>query len=138
MSSAELFILKAKFGMSLAALVYRLHDLGVLRNRYYQDWWRHINKMGWRKTEPEETPAEGSHWLMQSTLRAVSEGLITEEQAESLLGRPLPRAEGPSWRRALAALPKEKRAAALAKQAATAAGFYASESVDSDDEIVEY
>lgn len=138
MTSAELFILKRRFGMSLGALVYRLHDLGVLSDRYYQEWWRFINKMGWRKVEPQETPAEKPRWLLQSTLRAVSEGLISEEYAETLLGRPLPRHEGPSRRRALAVLPKETRAAALAKQAATAAGFYASEAVDSDDELVEY
>jgi len=136
--SAELLILKRRFGMSLAALVYRLHDLGVLSDRYYQEWWRHINRMGWRKTEPEETPAEEPRWLMQSTLRAVSEGLISEEYAETLLGRPLPRSEGPSRRRAFAALPKEKRAAALAKQAAAAADFYASEQVGPDDEPVDY
>ena len=136
-TSAELLILKRRFGMSLAALVYRLHDLDVLSDRYYQEWWRRINKMGWRKTEPEETPAEVPRWLMQSTLRAVSEGLISEERAESLLGRPLPRSEGPSRRRAFAALPREKKAAALAKQAAAAADFYASEQVDSDDELVD-
>ena len=136
--SAELLILKRRFGMSLAALVYRLHDLGVLSDRYYQEWWRHINRMGWRKTEPEETPAEEPRWLMQSTLRAVSEGLISEEYAETLLGRPLPRSEGPSRRRAFAALPKETRAAALAKQAATAAELYAAEAADSDGELVNY
>lgn len=137
-TSAELLILKSTFGMSLAALVFRLHDLGVLSDRYYQEWWRHINSMGWRKTEPEETPAEEPRWLLQSTLRAVSEGLITDEYAESILGRPLPRSEGPSRRRALAALPKKKRAAVLAKQAAAAAGFYASHDVDSDDDLVDY
>lgn len=138
MTSAELFILKRRFGMSLAALVYRLHDLGVLSDRYYQEWWRHINKMGWRKVEPEETPAEEPRWLLQSTLRAVSEGLVSEEYAETLLGCPLPRREGPSRRRALAALPREQRAAALAKQAAAAADLYTPEAVDSDDGLVEY
>jgi transcriptional regulator with XRE-family HTH domain len=135
-TSAELLILKRRFGMSLAALVYRLHDLGVLSDRYYQEWWRYISRMGWRKTEPDETPAEEPRWLMQSTLRAVSEGLISEEYAESLLGRPLPRSEGPSRRRAFAALPKEQRAAALAKHAAVAADFYASDADDADDEAV--
>jgi transcriptional regulator with XRE-family HTH domain len=137
-TSAELLILKRRFGMSLAALLYRLHDLSVLSDRYYQEWWRYISRMGWRKTEPEETPAEQPGWLLQSSLRAVSEGLISEDHAEKLLGRSLPRAEGPSRRRALAALSVERRAAALSKQAAAAADFYDSESVDSDDELVEY
>ena len=137
-TSAELFILKKRFGMSMAALVYRLHDLGVLSDRYYQEWWRYVNKMGWRKAEPEETPAEEPRWLLQSTLRAYSEGLITEERAEALLGRPLPQSEGPSRRRALAALPRDERAAVLARQAAAAADFYAAEAADSDDELVDY
>jgi hypothetical protein len=47
-------------------------------------------------------------------------------------------AQSPSWRRALAALPKDQRAAVLARQAAAAADYYASEVVDSDDELVEY
>jgi transcriptional regulator with XRE-family HTH domain len=54
------------------------------------------------------------------------------------LARALPRSEGPSRRRAFAALPREKRGAAPAKQAASAADFYAEEAVDSDDESVDY
>lgn len=141
-TSEELFILKRRFGISLAALVHRLHDLDVISDRYYQEWWKHINKMGWRKEEPQETPAEQPHWLTESTLHAFSEGLITEADAQSLLGRALPASEGPSRRRAMAALPKEKRAAALAKQAAAAADFYGSAAAedidDSDDEPVDY
>jgi transcriptional regulator with XRE-family HTH domain len=141
-TSEELFILKRRFGVSLAALVYRLHDLDVISNRYYQEWWRHINKMGWRKEEPQETPAEEPRWLAQSTLRAFSEGLITEADAESLLGRAMPVSKGPSRRRALAAMPREKRAAVLAKQAATAADYYAAgssgEEEDLDDDVVDY
>jgi transcriptional regulator with XRE-family HTH domain len=144
-SSEELFILKRKFGVSLAALVYRLHDLDVISDRYYQEWWRHINKMGWRKEEPQETPPEQPRWLAQSTLRAFSEGLITEAYAESLLGHTMPVSGGPSRRRALAALPRKKRAAVLAKQAAVAADHYAAgssgggdEGDDLDDEVVDY
>ena len=136
--SAELSILKRRFGMSFAALVYRLHDLGVLSDRYHQQWWRYIAKMGWKKTEPQETSPEEPSWLLQSTLRAVSEGLVTEEYAERLLGAPLPRADGPSRRRALAAMSREQRAAVLARQAAAAADFYTGEAVDSDDELVDY
>jgi transcriptional regulator with XRE-family HTH domain len=140
-TAEELFILKRRFGMSLAALVYRLHDLDVISDRYYQEWWRFIGKMGWRREEPEETPAEQPRWLAQSTLRAFSEGLVSEDYAEALLGHPVPVSVGPSRRRALAALPKEKRAVALAKQATEAAEYYRSESGDSDDaddDVVDY
>jgi len=138
-TSAELFILKRTFGMSLAALVYRLHDLGVIGDRYYQDWWRHINQMNWRKHEPGELQREEPKWLSQSALRAFSEGLITEAEAESLLGRPFDKTGPPSRRRVFAGLPADKRADALAKQAKGAVEFYSSgTSDDADDEIVEY
>jgi len=137
-TSAELLILKKRFGMSMAALVHRLHDLGVLSDRYYREWWKYLSAKGWRKTEPDETPPEEPRWLRQSTLRAMSEGLISEERAVELLGESLPRFEAPSRRRALAALPREERAAVLARQATAAREFYESEPVDSDDELIDY
>lgn len=139
MTSDELFILKRTFGLSLAALVYRLHDLDVIGDRYYQDWWKHMGQMGWRKQEPHELQREEPKWLSQSTLRAFSEGLITEAEAESLLGRKLEQSGPPSRRRVFAGLPREKRADVLAKQAGLAADLYAGDTSDeSDDELVEY
>ena len=137
-TSDELFILKRTFGLSLAALIYRLHDLGVIGDRYYQDWWRHINQMNWRKHEPGELPREEPKWLSQSTLHAFSEGLITEAEAVSLLGRPVDKSGPPSRRRAFAGLPVDKRADVLARQAKGAADLYSSgTSDDADDEIVD-
>ena len=138
-TSEELFILKQRFGMSVAALLYRLRDLGVISERYSQEWWRYIGSMGWKKEEPHETSPEKPQWLTQSALRAFSEGLITQADAEALLERPLDSNGGPSRRRALAALPRDKRAVVLAKQAAVAVDFYAPESADdADDELIEY
>jgi transcriptional regulator with XRE-family HTH domain len=138
-TSEELFILKHRFGMSLAALIYRLHDLRVIGDRYYQDWWRYITKMGWRKEEPQETPAEEPRWLTQSTLRAVSEGLIGESDAASLLGRTLSTSDAPSRRRAMATLPKKQRAALLERQAKSAADHYESDDgAGPEDDLVEY
>ncbi len=138
-TSEELFILKRRFGMSVAALLYRLRDLGVVSERYSQEWRRYIGSMGWKKEEPHETPPEKPQWLTQSTLRAFSEGLISQVDAEALLERPLESNGGPSRRRALAALPRDKRAGVLAKQAVAVADFYAAESADdADDELIEY
>jgi transcriptional regulator with XRE-family HTH domain len=135
----ELFILKRTFGLSLAALVYRLHDLGVIGDRYYQDWWKYIGSMEWRMHEPHELPPEEATWLPQSTLRAYSEGLLTEAEAEGLLGRPLENAGPRSRRRAFAGLSREQRVELLAKQAKDAAGTYPAESDGQiDDDIVEY
>ena len=140
-TSEELFILKQRYGMRLAALMYRLRDLGVISDRYAQDWWRYISSMGWRKEEPRETPPEQPRWLTQSTLRAFSEGLISQADAEALLERPLEPSDAPSRRRALAALPRDKRAAVLAKQAAAAADLYTpqtgDDADDADDEPIE-
>ena len=125
--------------MSVAALLYRLRDLGVVSERYSQEWRRYIGSMGWKKEEPHETPPEKPQWLTQSTLRAFSEGLISQVDAEALLERPLESNGGPSRRRALAALPRDKRAGVLAKQAVAVADFYAAESADdADDELIEY
>ena len=125
--------------MSMAALLYRLRDLGVISERYSQEWWRYIGSMGWKKEEPQETPPEKPQWLAQSTLRAFSEGLITQADAEALLERPLEAPAGPSRRRALASLPRDKRAVVLAKQAAAVADLYSSQGADdADDELIEY
>jgi transcriptional regulator with XRE-family HTH domain len=141
-TSEELFILKQRFGMSVAALLYRLRDLGVISARYSQEWWRYIGSMGWKKEEPHETPPEEPQWLTQSTLRAFSEGLITQADAEALLQHPLGTSVGPSRRRALAALPRDKRAEVLAKQASVVADLYSSQDPDApddaDDEVIEY
>jgi len=138
-TSEELFILKHRFGMSLAALIYRLHDLRVISDRYYQDWWRYITKMGWRKEEPQETPAEEPRWLTQTTLRAVSEGLISETDAASPLGRTLPMTDAPSRRRVMATLPKKKRDSVLESQARSAADHYESDDGEGfDSDLVEY
>lgn len=56
--------------MSVAALLYRLRDLGVISERYSQEWWRFIGSTGWKREEPHETPPEEPQWLTQSTLRA--------------------------------------------------------------------
>jgi len=138
-TSEELFILKQRFGMTAAALLHRLRDLGVISERYSQEWRRYMGSMGWKKQEPRESPPEEPLWLTQSTLRAFSEGLITQADAEALLERPLETTGAPSRRRALAALPRDKRAGVLAKQAAAAADLYAAEATDAaDDELVEY
>ena len=62
---------------------------------------------------------------------------VSEDFVERPLGVPLSCADGVS-RRTLAALPKERLAALLAKQAAAAADYFAGEAVESDDELVDY
>ena len=116
----ELILLKRRFGMSIQALLHRLHDLGVISNSYYRGWCIDINQRGWRKQEPAPLELEEPKWLNQNVLRALSEGWITKEEAETILGRPVD-AHTPlslTQRRAFARLPVEERARVLQEQAA--------------------
>ncbi|MBK9750789.1 MAG: ImmA/IrrE family metallo-endopeptidase [Chloroflexi bacterium] len=77
----ELGLLKQKYGMSMAAWVYRAKALNIISENYATDLWQEMSSYGWRKTEPydyigKEEPSR----LKQMTLRAVAEGLISEEQ----------------------------------------------------------
>jgi transcriptional regulator with XRE-family HTH domain len=82
----ELLILKARFGMSIQALLRRLLDLGVISDYYYRQWCIRINKQGWRRHEPGELPAEEPLWLRENVLRLQAEGALTAEEASRILG----------------------------------------------------
>lgn len=117
----ELLILKRHYGMSVQALLYRLKDLGVISQHHFKQWFIHLGKMGWRKEEPEELPAEEPKWLRRSVLRAYSEELLSKEEAERLLGEPVGgEDETPTSlirRRSFMELPIEERRRILARQA---------------------
>jgi transcriptional regulator with XRE-family HTH domain len=115
----ELLLLKEEYGMSIQALLYRLNDLEVITDHHHRQWSIHINKMGWRKSEPEELPPEKPKWLRRSVYRAYSEGLIAEEEAERLIGES-PGGDTPPTlqrRRSFMDLPVEERRQVLQKQA---------------------
>jgi len=115
----ELLLLKEEYGMSIQALLYRLKDLGVITDHHHRQWSIHINKMGWRKSEPEELSPEEPKWLRRSVYRAYSEGLISEEEAERLIEES-PDGDTPPTlqrRRSFMDLPVEERREVLQKQA---------------------
>lgn len=122
----ELLLLKQRFGLSIQAFLYRLRDLGIITETHYQQWCVDINRRGWRKQEPLELPPEQSQWIRQSVLRAVAEGLVTQEEAERVLGEPVETEQPLSLveRRAFMKLPLEERRRILAKQAENMARFY--------------
>jgi transcriptional regulator with XRE-family HTH domain len=135
----ELLLLKRRYGMSMQALVYRLHDLHIISDRHYADWWKYINAMGWKKTEPEEIAPETPLWMRQTTLRALSEGLVTLNEAEDILGCRLEPAGPVPRRQAIAHLAPGARKSMPEKQAKSAADHYADESdAAEDDPVVEY
>ncbi len=86
---AELLLLKQRFGLSMQALLYRLRDLGIITESHFKQWFMDINRLGWRKSEPGELSPERPQWVRQQVLRLLAEGLLTKEDAETILGEAL-------------------------------------------------
>lgn len=126
----ELLILKKRYGVSIQALLYRLHDLGVITDSYYKQWCIDINRMKWKKTEPCELPPEHPRWLKKSVLRAFAEELITKQEAEKLLGESLDDGEPLSFieRRSFMKLSIEERRRIMAEQADKMVAYYEKDS----------
>jgi transcriptional regulator with XRE-family HTH domain len=140
--SAELFILKQKYGVSIQAMVYRLHDLRIISDQHYKQWFTTINREGWRKKEPSELEPEKSDWLKKTVFRALSEGLMTKGEAVKALGEPVEMQEPITLveRQAFLRLPMEERRKIMAKQAREMAAEYEQGKAEDLEtgEIVEY
>ena len=139
----ELFILKKQYGLSIQAMVHRLHDLDIISESEYANWFARITKLGWKKKEPEEMPFEESNWLKRNVLRFISEGRIDQLEAEAILGKKIELEQPASIieRRAFLKLPLEKRKQILAEQAAKMTKHYEQDSDWKDlegGEIIDY
>jgi Zn-dependent peptidase ImmA (M78 family)/transcriptional regulator with XRE-family HTH domain len=117
--SEELQYLKWRYGMSIQAILFRLKDLRIITDSYYKQWCMEINKLGWKKREPIEIPPEKPKRFHQQVFRALSEGLIGEEEAEQLLNDTLETSSPRllTQRRAFLELPKDLRCRILREQA---------------------
>ena len=128
----EFGILKRKYGLSMQSLVRRAFDLGIIEASQYKTLCMEFSQFGWRKKEPveyvgDEKPAR----LLQMSLRALAEGIITKARAEQICpgctaempGEP---AEGdkPLTASALRKLPREQRDTILAAAAKKAEPDY--------------
>jgi transcriptional regulator with XRE-family HTH domain len=122
----ELLLAKHKFGISAQALLYRLRNLSIINESYYKQWCIKINRLGWKRQEPEELPAEKPVWLQKNILKALGEDLISREEAEKIVGCSLENTEPLSLvkRRAFMKLPLEERRRLMVKQAEHAAAHY--------------
>lgn len=123
----ELLILKQRFGMSVQAMLYRLHDLDVITDSYYKKWCIDINRLGWRKKEPCELLPERPQWLRRSVLRAFGEGLLARDEAEKMLGEQIKVKEALTLieKRSFMKLPMEERRKILSEQADKFEAYYA-------------
>ncbi len=87
-SIGELVELKKIFKVSIASLVVRCAQLGILTKAAYGRLWAHIKDLGWNSqasTEPNPLPAEVPQRMERLCLRAVAEGAISEARAAELL-----------------------------------------------------
>ncbi|GAH34785.1 unnamed protein product [marine sediment metagenome] len=100
-----------------------------------------INKLGWRKGEPEDWDAERSFWLEKNVIRLFSEGVIDKNTVKRILGEntQFDFPESVIKRQGFMKLPLEKRRQILAEQAKKVAKKYEEikEEFDGGD-IVEY
>lgn len=87
-SIGELAELKKIFKVSIASLVVRCAQLGILTRAAYGRLWAQIKDQGWNSqasTEPNTLKAEVPQRMERLCLRAVSEGAISEARAAELL-----------------------------------------------------
>ena len=139
----ELLYLKRRYGMSIQAILFRLKDLGIITASHYKRWCMDINKLGWKKQEPIEIPPEKPERFYQQVFRALSEGLIGEEEAEQLFNDTLETSPPQSLieRRVFLELPMNLRRNLLRKQAEQMAEYYEHDSESRELEggdLVEY
>jgi len=87
-SIGELAELKKLFKVSIASLVVRCSQLGILNKAAYGRLWAQIRDMGWNSqasNEPNTLQPEVPQRMERLCLRAVSEGAISEARAAELL-----------------------------------------------------
>jgi Zn-dependent peptidase ImmA (M78 family)/DNA-binding XRE family transcriptional regulator len=92
----ELYILKHKYGMSMAAWIHRAVDLGIITQAAAKRHWIYMRTKGWHKIEPHtQVPAESPTLMRLLLYRAVSENTITRSRFAELLGEDLAKAVEP-------------------------------------------
>jgi Zn-dependent peptidase ImmA (M78 family)/DNA-binding XRE family transcriptional regulator len=87
----ELGLLKIAFGLSMAAILYRARDLGIVAPAYRDAQARLFRSKGWNKHEPGPSfPSEKAHFFEQLLFHALAEGYIGESKAAELMNMSLP------------------------------------------------
>ncbi len=82
----ELLPLKAEYGLSMAALACRAHQLDIIDRSTYKRLCVEIRRRGWHKSEPEPLPAEEPKAMRRMVTRLVAEQIISLKRAKELLG----------------------------------------------------
>ncbi len=90
MSLQELLAMKAQWGMSVGAIMYRATTLGLMTESSLEDYCIWAGKRGWRKSEPKVwNGCETASRFKQLVHRASAQELITRSKAAGLLNQSL-------------------------------------------------
>lgn len=86
----ELALLKEELGLSMAGLLHRAYELGIVSSSWRAEQARQFREKGWHLTEPGKPyPAEKAHTFEQLVYHALAEGYIGESKAAELMQMPL-------------------------------------------------
>lgn len=82
----ELALLKEEFGLSMAGILYRARDLGIVTSAWRDDQAKLFRIKGWHITEPGKPyAAEKAHVFEQLVFHALAEDYIGETKAAELM-----------------------------------------------------
>ncbi len=86
----ELGLLKEEFGLSMAGILYRARDLGIITPGYREEQAKLFRFKGWFRKEPGgDYPTEKAHIFEQLVFHALAEEYIGESKAAELMNMPL-------------------------------------------------
>lgn len=82
----ELALLKEEFGLSMAGILYRARDLGIVSPAWRDEQAKLFRIKGWHLTEPgKQYPTEKAHVFEQMVFHALAEDYIGESKAAELM-----------------------------------------------------
>lgn len=82
----ELALLKEEFGLSMAGILYRARDLGIVTPAWRDEQAKLFRIKGWHLTEPGKPyPTEKAHIFVQLVFHALGEDYIGESKAAEFL-----------------------------------------------------
>jgi len=83
----ELYMLKHEFGLSMAGILHRALQCGIINEYRYKSYAIEFSKNRWKTTEPGSPyPKEETYLFKQLVYRALAEEYIGESKASELLG----------------------------------------------------
>jgi len=72
--------LKKKWAVSVKAMIYRTHKLGIISTNQYQYLMRQYSRNGWNSGEPDDLPYSPTSTLLKSAVKLIfKEGVVTVE-----------------------------------------------------------